>query len=77
MILKVIRRFQHFNKDQYLKPKFFDKWREYINAKRRFRYWLNFVDKRSQVVKSDLHYAFDVWKQFYPSRLGDLTVLSR
>jgi hypothetical protein len=47
LMLKTIRRMQHYNKENYLKPKFFDRWREFIQYKRMFRYWLSFVDKRS------------------------------
>jgi hypothetical protein len=47
LMLKTIRRMQNFNKENYLKPKFFDRWREFNQYKRMFRYWLSFVDKRS------------------------------
>lgn len=62
MILKTIRRLQHFNKDLYTKPKIFDRWRAFVHARKLFKYWLRFVDKRSEAVKADMHYAFDKWR---------------
>lgn len=57
---------QHYNEKLYLKPKAFDRWREYVRAKRAFRYYLLLVDKRSEVVKADMHWAMDKWRQFFP-----------
>ena len=75
--LKAIRRMQHYNEDLYLKPKMFDRWREYIHMRKLFRYWLSFTEKRSKLVKSDLHYAFDRWKRFHPVKHQKLTVFSK
>jgi len=66
-MLKTIRRFQHFNKDLYTKPKMFDRWKQFVHARKLFKYWLRFVDKRSESIKSDMHYAFDKWKTFHPN----------
>jgi len=46
-MLKAIRRMQHFNSELYAKPKMFDTWRLYVYAKRLYRYWLQFVEKRA------------------------------
>jgi|LauGreDrversion4_2_1035121.scaffolds.fasta_scaffold107502_3 hypothetical protein len=55
----------------------FDRWREYIHMRKLFRYWLSFTEKRSKLVKSDLHYAFDRWKRFHPVKHQKLTVFSK
>ena len=77
LILKTISRLQHFNKEMYYVPKFFDRWREFIQYKKAFRYWLQFVEKRSQLIKSDLHYVFDRWKRFHPNKKTELSVKSK
>jgi len=50
-----------------LKPKMFDRWREFVHTRKLFKYWLNFVSKRANLIKSDLHYAFDKWTRFHPT----------
>ena len=72
--MKAIRRFQHFNLQLYTKPKMFDRWRQYVHARRLFKYWLKFVDKRSEPVRADLHFAFDKWKSMHPGQKQDLTL---
>jgi hypothetical protein len=52
----------------------FDRWRQYVHARRLFKYWLKFVDKRSEPVKADLHFAFDKWKTMHPTQKRDLTL---
>lgn len=52
----------------------FDRWKEFIQTKKRFRYWLQFVEKRGQLVKADMHYAFDKWKKFHPEKENKLVV---
>lgn len=76
-MLKTVRRLQHFNKDLYYAPKYFDRWREFVQYKKAFRYWLSFVEKRSMLIKSDLHYVFDRWKKFHPSKKNELTLKSK
>ncbi len=56
---------QHYNEELYPKPKAFDRWRQFVNLKKLFRYWLGYAAKRGEYVKSDLHYAFDKWKSYY------------
>lgn len=68
---------KHFNQEGYLKPKMFDRWREWIRERQRFKYWLQFVEKRAQIIKSDLHAAFDRWKRFHPQRKEALTIESK
>ena len=55
-------------------PKMFDKWRQYVHMRKLFRYWLGFVEKREQLVKSDLHQAFDRWKRSHSVKHKKLTV---
>ena len=45
-----------------------------MHARKLFKYWLRFVDKRSEPVKANLHFAFDKWKTFYPAQKRDLTL---
>ena len=68
---------QHFNKDLYTKPKMFDRWKLYLHTRRLFNYWLRFIEKRSEAVKSDMHHAFDKWKNFHPAQKQDLTLKSK
>jgi hypothetical protein len=37
LILKSLSRMQHYNEDLYVKPKMFDRWREYVNLRKLFR----------------------------------------
>jgi transketolase len=55
----------------------FDRWRQFVHARKLFRYWLNFVDKRRELVRSDLHFAFDKWKRSHPVKKQQLTVQSK
>lgn len=73
LMLKAVKRMQHFNSEMYAKPKMFDIWKRYVQVKRLYRYWLQFVEKRAKIVKSDLHYVFDKWKRFHPVRHNELT----
>ena len=75
--MKTVKRLQHYNFPNYMKPKFFDRWRSYIHSRKLFKYWLKFVDKRSQLVKSDLHFAFDKWRSFHPDQHRRLTLLPK
>lgn len=45
-----------------------------MHARRLFKYWLKFVEKHSEPVKADLHFAFDKWKSMHPSQKLDLTM---
>jgi len=60
-----------------MKPKVLDRWKRFVNIKKLFRYYLRFVEKRSLIGKSDIHYAFDRWKNYYPANMKELTVLSK
>ena len=42
-----------------------------------YRYWLNFVSKRGEFIKSDLHHAFDKWKTYYPRNFEILSKLKK
>lgn len=68
---------RHYNKSDYVKPKMFDRWKLYVHVKRQFRFWLNFVEKRGQFIKSDLHSAFDKWRNFHPQRHLTLAIQSK
>jgi len=66
LILKSVRRMQHYNEELYLKPKVFDRWKQFVHIRRLFKYWLGFAHKRGEFVKSDLYYAFDKWRNYHP-----------
>lgn len=59
---------QHYNEELYTKPKFFDRWRSYIYTKRLFKYYLKFAAKKSELVKADLHWAFDKWNEYHSTQ---------
>lgn len=46
-------------------PMMLDRWKQFVHLRKLFKYWLGFVDKRGEYIKSDLHYAFDKWKSFH------------
>ncbi len=73
LVLKTVRRMQHYNEELYLKPKVFDRLKQFVHMRKLFKYWLEFAEKRSQFTKCDLHYAFDKWKNFYSNRQNELT----
>jgi len=56
---------QHYNEDLYVKPKAFDRWRQYVNMRKLFRYWLEYINNRSEYIKSDMAVAFDRWKHYH------------
>lgn len=68
---------QHYNEDLYVLPKMFDRWRAYVHMRKLYRYWLQFAEKRRQLIKSDLHYCFDRWKRFHPVKHQHLTVKNK
>ena len=71
---------QHYNDDEggnYLKPKVIDLWKKYVFYKKALRYWLDYVDRRSEYIKCDLAVAFDRWKWFYSKHRGELEKMPR
>ena len=48
-----------------------------MQARKLYRYWLNFVSKRGEFIKSDLHHAFDKWKTYYPRNFEILSRLKK
>jgi hypothetical protein len=55
LLLKSVRRMQHYNEEKYPMPLMFDKWRRFVQIRRLFRFWLGFADKRAEYIRSDLH----------------------
>jgi hypothetical protein len=47
LLLKAVKRMQHYNEELYVVPKAFDQWRQYAHMRKLFRYWLNFSNKRA------------------------------
>lgn len=62
LMLKSVRRMQHFNQDLFVKPKAFDRWRMFVYYRKAFRYWLNWTNSRGEYCKGDLAMAFNKWK---------------
>ena len=65
MMLKAVRRMQHYNEEGYVKPKCFDRWRLYVHLRKLFKYWLNYANHRGEFLKSDLYWAFSKWRHFF------------
>jgi len=53
---------KHYNETGYLKPKMFDRWRQYIKMRQLVRYLLKSMENKLLPVKSDLAIAFGRWK---------------
>jgi hypothetical protein len=68
---------QHYNEELYGKPKVFDRLKQFVHMRKLFKYWLGFASKRGEFIKSDLHWAFDQWKTYYPKQLDTLTKLNK
>eukprot|EP00347_Sterkiella_histriomuscorum_P005910 403354803 len=77
LLLKGVKRFQHYNEELYTLPMMLDRWKQFVHLRKLFRYWLNFADKRSEYVKCDLHHAFDKWKSYHGDQRSALTNLSK
>ena len=54
-----------------------DRWKQFLHLRKLFKYWLGFVDKRGEYIKSDLHYAIDKGKNYHGSQKDKLTNLSK
>lgn len=72
LMLKSVCRMQHYNEELYTLPKMLDRWKAYIHMRKLYRYWLGFANKRGEFIKSDLHYSFDKWKNYYPKQYLEL-----
>jgi hypothetical protein len=77
LMLKAIRRMQHYNEDLYTKPKMWDRWRQYVHIKKSYRYWLQFIAKRGEYIKTDIAVAFDRWRKFDTVQKETLCKLSK
>ena len=78
ILKKAIGRWKVHSKDQdgYLQTKMFDRWRQYVHMRKIVKYWLNFIENRQQVVKSDLSHAFNKWKHTFSDKHRELQKLS-
>ena len=76
-MLKGVRRIQHYNQQLYVKPKAFDRWRMFVQMRKLYKYYLNMAAKRSEFIKSDLHHAFDKWRNYYPTNYEKLAKLKK
>mmetsp|Transcript_8816 Transcript_8816/g.8151 ORF Transcript_8816/g.8151 Transcript_8816/m.8151 type:complete len:167 (+) Transcript_8816:1267-1767(+) len=65
-LLKGVRRFEHYNKDLFTKPKLFDQWKQFVHLRKLFRYWLGFATNRGDYGVCDLAVSFDRWKHYDP-----------
>ena len=60
---------QHWNgTDDYLKPKMFDRWRQFIQFRRIVRYWLDFMQNRQEHARADLAQAFNRWRYHFSDK---------
>jgi len=46
---------ENYDEENYTKPMVLDRWRRFVHARKLFKYWLGFVNKRGEYIKSDLH----------------------
>ena len=78
ILRKAIGRWKTFSSgpDGYLQTKMFDRWRQYVHMRKIVKYWLNFIENRQQLVKSDLSYAFNKWKHSFSDKHEELQKLS-
>jgi hypothetical protein len=53
---------EHYNEPNYLKPLAFDRWRNFVQLRKVFKYWFGYCEKRVAFEKSDLAIAFDRWR---------------
>ena len=69
LISRAIGRWKHWNgTDDYLKPKMFDRWKQFVKMRRIVKHWLNFIENRQQHQKSDLSHSFFKWKHFFADK---------
>jgi hypothetical protein len=59
----VCRLFCYKDKELYLMPLCIDKWKTWVQHRKMFKYWLNFLNKRVDERTCDVFYAFRKWKQ--------------
>ena len=48
-----------------------------MQMRKLYRHWLNFVAKRGEFIKCDLHHAFDKWRNYYPDNYELLSKLKK
>ena len=69
LLARSVARWKHWNgTDDYLKPKMFDRWRQYIQMRKIVRHWLDFLTNRQQHEKADLSYCFNKWKHHFSDK---------
>ena len=69
LLARSVARWKHWNgTDDYLKPKMFDRWRQYIKMRKIVRHWLDFLTNRQQHEKADLSYCFNKWKHHFSDK---------
>ena len=69
LLAKSVARWKHWNgTDDYLKPKMFDRWRQYVKMRKIVKHWLDFLTNRQQHQKADLSYAFNKWKHHFSDK---------
>jgi hypothetical protein len=62
LMAKTIARLRHVDGDTYLKPKMFDRWRQFVHMRKLLRYILRNMENKLKPVKADLSIAFNRWK---------------
>ena len=75
---RAIGRMKHWNgTDDYLKPKMFDRWRQFVKFRKIVKHWLDFLTNRQQAHKADLSYCFNKWKFHFPDKQNHLQKKTR
>ena len=58
--------------DNYLKPKMFDRWRQWMAMRKVVKHWLDFLTNRQEHQKADLSYCFLKWKHHFSDQQNAL-----
>ena len=78
LILKSVQRLKHYNSRDYLKPKTFDRWRQFVQMRKLVRYHLGKIQNTLAPGKSpDLQQAFQRWKSHFENRYNELKSRTR
>ena len=73
LLARSIGRWKHWNgTDDYLKPKMFDRWRNFVKMRKIVKHWLSFLDNRQDCKKADLSHSFLKWKHFFADKQNNL-----
>ena len=62
LLKKGLCRIQCYNDELRELPNLFDRWKDWVNERKRFKYWINFMNKRCDKKVTYMQIAFDNWR---------------